>query len=86
MVLLRKSMTVEVVVTRKGQTTIPINLRKKYGIIEGSRLRVEDTGKGILLKKTPSIFDMLGSGSKYATVEEMKQLLDEMRAAEEDEE
>ena len=77
-------MTEEVVVTRKGQTTIPVTLRKKYGITEGSRLRVEDTGKGILLKKVPSIFDMIGSGSKYATLEEMKRLLDEMRAEEDE--
>ncbi len=75
-------MTQEVVVTRKGQTTIPISLRKKYGIEEGSRLRVEDTGKGILFRKVPSILDLAGTGSKEATVEEMKRLLDEMRALE----
>lgn len=76
-------MTEEVVVTRKGQTTIPAALRKKYGISEGTRLNVEDTGKGILLKKIPSIIDMVGSGSKHATVKEMNKLLDEMRAEEE---
>ncbi len=77
-------MTEEVVVTRKGQTTIPAKLRKKYGIHEGARLKVEDTGDGILLKKLPSILDMIGSGSKEATVQEMKQLLDEMRASDEE--
>jgi AbrB family looped-hinge helix DNA binding protein len=77
-------MTEEVVVTRKGQTTIPINLRRKYGITQGSRLEVEDTGKGILLKKVPSVIDMIGSGSKHATVEEVKRMLDEMRAEEDE--
>ncbi len=77
-------MTEEVVVTRKGQTTIPSKLRKKYGIDEGARLKVEDTGDGILFKKLPSILDLIGSGSKEATVEEMKRLLDEMRARDEE--
>jgi len=73
-------MTEEVVVTRKGQTTVPARLRKKYGISEGTRLSVEDTGKGILLKKTISTLELIGSGAKHASVEEMKKLLDEMRA------
>jgi len=72
----------EVVVTRKGQTTVPVELRKKYGISEGTRLLVEDTGKGILFKKTTSTLELIGSGAKQASVEEMKRLLDEMRAEE----
>lgn len=73
----------EVVITRKGQTTVPVRLRKKYGIYEGTRLQVEDTGKGILFKKTMSTVELIGSGSKYGSVEEMKKLVDEMRAEEE---
>jgi len=69
-----------VVVTRKGQTTIPVRLRRKYGIREGSRLRVADAGGGILLKPTPSTIDLAGSGAKYATPEEMKRQLDRLRA------
>jgi AbrB family looped-hinge helix DNA binding protein len=38
-------MNEEEVVTRRGQTTVPVKLRKKYGIFEGTRLVVEDTGK-----------------------------------------
>jgi AbrB family looped-hinge helix DNA binding protein len=76
-------MTEEVVVTRKGQTTVPVKLRKKYGIYEGTRLQVEDTGKGILLRKATSTLELIGSGSKHASVGEMKKLLDEMRAEEE---
>jgi len=69
----------EVVVTRKGQTAIPIKLRAKYKIEEGTRLEVIDTGKGILLKPKLSVLDLAGSGAKYATVEEMKKLLDKLR-------
>jgi AbrB family looped-hinge helix DNA binding protein len=73
-------MTQEVVITRKGQTTIPIELRRKYGLEEGSKLEVHDTGRGILLKPKPSLLDMLGTDSDVATAKEMKQLLDKMRA------
>jgi len=76
-------MAEEVVVTRKGQTTLPARLRRKYGISEGTRLRVEDTGKGILFKKASSTLELIGSGAGHASVEEMKKLLDEMRAEEE---
>jgi AbrB family looped-hinge helix DNA binding protein len=69
----------EVVVTKKGQTTIPARLRKKFNIEEGTRLEVIETEEGILLKPMKSIWDLVGSGSAYATVEEMKKLLDELR-------
>jgi AbrB family looped-hinge helix DNA binding protein len=51
-------MTQEVVVTRKGQTTIPANLRTKYKIRRGSRLEVVDTENGILLKPRASLYQM----------------------------
>ncbi len=72
-------MEYEVKVTRKGQTTIPIEIRKKYSIREGSRLRVIDTEKGIILKPALSTADLAGSGSKHASVKEMKRKLDELR-------
>ena len=67
----------EVVVTKKGQITIPARLRKKYKIEEGTTLKVLDTGEGILFKPK-SIWDMAGSYSKYATVEEMNKSLDKL--------
>lgn len=76
-------MTEEVLVTRKGQTTIPASLRKKYKISEGTRLKVQDTGSGILFKKVPSTLELIGSGAKRATVEEMKRRF-EMRAEEQE--
>ena len=72
-------MEYEVKVTRKGQTTIPAALRKKYNITEGSRLLVVDAGQGILMKPSLKTSDLAGSGSDYATPEEMKKLLDKLR-------
>lgn len=69
----------EVKVTRKGQTTIPAAIRKRYGIKEGSRLKVVDTEKGILFKPALSTADLAGSGSRHASVKEMKKKLDELR-------
>lgn len=74
----------EVVVTRKGQTTIPVRLRQKYKIEEGTRLQVIETEEGILFKPKKSTLDLAGSGSQYATSKEMKRLLDKLREEEED--
>jgi AbrB family looped-hinge helix DNA binding protein len=73
-------MTTEVVVTRKGQTTIPAKLRKKFKIEQGTRLEAIETKEGILFKPKLSMWDLAGSGAKYATVEEIYALLDKMRA------
>jgi AbrB family looped-hinge helix DNA binding protein len=72
-------MEIEVVVSKKGQTTIPARLRKKFKIEEGTHLEVVETEEGILFKPKKSIWDMIGSGAKYATVEEMKRELDKLR-------
>ncbi|MEM3377967.1 MAG: AbrB/MazE/SpoVT family DNA-binding domain-containing protein [Candidatus Bathyarchaeia archaeon] len=72
-------MTNEVLVTSKGQTTIPVELRKKYNIERRTRLEFVDTPEGILLKPAKSIFDLAGAGAKPATPEEMKKLLDALR-------
>jgi AbrB family looped-hinge helix DNA binding protein len=69
----------EVVVTRKGQTTIPAGLRAKFNIEEGSRLEVVETADGILFRPVKSTVDLAGSGAKFASVEEMKRVLDRLR-------
>ncbi len=69
----------EVVVTRKGQTTIPIRFRTKYNIEEGTRLQVVDTADGILLKPKQSTLDLAGSGGRYASPDEIKKLLEKIR-------
>jgi AbrB family looped-hinge helix DNA binding protein len=72
-------MSKEVLVTRKGQTTIPAELRAKYRIKEGTRLEVIDTGEGVMFKPALTTADLAGTGSAKATSEEMKALLDKMR-------
>ncbi len=67
------------VVTRKGQTTIPVKLRVKFKIVEGTRLEVVETGEGILFRPKKSTVDLAGSGAKYATPEEVKKRLDRLR-------
>ena len=68
-----------VAVTKKGQVTIPVEIRKKFGIEEISKVEiVEEQGK-IVIKKCPSIFDLAGTGAGKAKVEELKKVLDQMR-------
>jgi len=66
-------------VTRRGQTTIPQNLRQKFGIKEGDRLIVEATEKGILFKPVPNFLDLIGVDAGYATVEEVNKMIDKLR-------
>lgn len=70
----------EVSVTRKGQITIPVELRRKFGITEDSKVEVVEEGGSIVIKKRQSIFDLAGSGSGKGDVDELKRTLDEMRA------
>ena len=73
----------EVVVTRKGQITIPAKIRKKLKIIEGSRVSVRLEKNKIIIEPVISIFDLAGSGSKEADSEELKKILDRMRSEDE---
>jgi AbrB family looped-hinge helix DNA binding protein len=66
-----------VTLTRKGQTTIPKELREKYRLSEGTELQVIDTGEGVMFRKALSTIDLIGSGKK--TLDEMKRRLDEIR-------
>jgi AbrB family looped-hinge helix DNA binding protein len=75
-------MTTEVVVKRKGQITIPVKLRRKFGIEENSKLQIAEQDDMIILRKSPSIFDLAGSGAGKGKVEEIKRMLDQMRAEE----
>ena len=69
----------EVAVTKKGQITIPVEIRRKFGIEESSKVEVvEEEGK-IVIRKRPSIFDLAGSGAGKGSVEELKSMLNQMR-------
>jgi AbrB family looped-hinge helix DNA binding protein len=69
----------EVVVTRKGQVTIPVELRRKFGIEESSKVKIVEQDGMIIIKKSPSIFDLAGSGAGKGNVNELKKMLDQMR-------
>lgn len=66
-----------VTVTRKGQTTIPQELREKYGLKEGTKLDVVDAGDGILLKKALSTRDLVGTSKN--TYDQIQKRLNEIR-------
>jgi len=70
----------EVVVTRKGQVTIPIGLRRKYGIVEGMKIVVEDSPSGIVFKVVPRIEDLAGVDAGKVKVEKALELIDKMRS------
>jgi len=69
----------EIVVKKKGQTTIPVRIRRKFKIEEGTRLEIVETGEGILLKPKKSFWDMIGAYSEFGTTEEVKKELDKLR-------
>ena len=72
-------METEIVVKKKGQTTIPVRIRRKFKIEEGTHLEVVETAEGILLKPKKSFWDMIGADSEFATPEEVKKDLDKLR-------
>ena len=69
----------EVVVTRKGQITIPVEIRRKFGIEESSKVEVAEEEGMIVIRKRLSIFDLAGSGAGKGDVDELKGTLDQMR-------
>lgn len=70
-------MSYKVKVTRNGQTTIPAELRAKYGIQEGTVLTVEETEGGILFRVPKWIEELVGSGNY--DVEQAKEAIDRQR-------
>lgn len=66
-------------VTRRGQTTIPVELREKFEIKEGDELIVEANEKGILFKPIRKLEDCAGIYAKYGNVEEIKKEIDKLR-------
>ncbi len=47
---MKSSRVKTVTVTGNGRITIPIRLRKKYGLREGTKVHVTDTPSGLLFK------------------------------------
>jgi AbrB family looped-hinge helix DNA binding protein len=66
-------------VTRRGQTTIPVEFRQKLGIKEGDELFVEITEVGILFKPIPKLEDLAGIDADYGTPLEIKKEIEKLR-------
>jgi antitoxin PrlF len=66
-------------VTRKGQTTIPAEIRKKLGIKEGDELAVDSVDQQVIFKLVPKIEDCAGIFAGHANVAELKKQIDELR-------
>ena len=72
-------MTNVVKVTRRGQTTIPREIREKYGIKEGDNLVITDEDGKLVLKHIPKLEDLAGVDSGFGKITEMKREIDRMR-------
>lgn len=66
-------------VTRRGQTTIPLEFRKRYGIKEGDELMVEEREGGILFRPLPKLEELAGIDSEFGDPEELKKEVEELR-------
>jgi AbrB family looped-hinge helix DNA binding protein len=71
-------MTRVVSVTKKGQATIPKELREKFGV--GDRVLVVETREGILFKPLPRPEDEFGSLKELFEGKTVREVLDEARA------
>jgi len=66
-------------VTRRGQTTLPVEYRTKLGIEEGDDLLVEEVSQGLLIRRVPNLLDLAGVDAKYGTPDEAKKVIEKMR-------
>jgi AbrB family looped-hinge helix DNA binding protein len=73
-------MTSVVKITRKGQTTIPVEVRQQLSIGEGDRLLVEATERGqVVFTPIRKLEDCAGIYSKYGRPDAMKKHIDGLR-------
>jgi len=70
-------------VTRRGQTTIPIELRRRFRIREGSRLVVEARDESIVMRPVKSLEDLAGSLAGISNRRRANAILDAMERDEE---
>ena len=70
----------EVLVTRKGQITVPVAMRRKYGIKEGMTITVEDSGSEIVLRVIPKFEDLIGVDAEKKDIKKTIERLDKMRS------
>lgn len=66
-------------VTRRGQTTIPKEFRRKYDIQEGDSLLVEDEDGKIVMRRIKRLEDLGGADSELGTPEQLKAEVENLR-------
>ncbi|MCK5291176.1 MAG: AbrB/MazE/SpoVT family DNA-binding domain-containing protein [Thermoplasmata archaeon] len=66
-------------VTRRGQTTIPEEFRRKYDIQEGDSLLVEDENGKIVIRTIKSLLDLGGVDSEFGTPKQLKAEVEKLR-------
>jgi bifunctional DNA-binding transcriptional regulator/antitoxin component of YhaV-PrlF toxin-antitoxin module len=67
-------------VTRKGQVTVPVELRRKYSISQGVKVFFEDSPAGIVLKVIPRFQDLIGADADKVDLDQTLKKLDKMRS------
>jgi len=74
-------------VTEKGTVTIPAEIRRKYGLRKGSRVKFVETEEGVLLVPIISLRNLFGvDRDKRELVHQMLKELQEERVREASEE
>ncbi len=64
-------------VTKKGQVTVPVELRKQLHLEPGKSVRFEKFERGILMEPVRDLADSAGALSKFADSDEvLKDLLE----------
>ncbi len=53
-------------ISEKGQVTLPIEMRRKHGLLAGAVLEVEDRAEGLLLRRVRKLSELGGMFQKYA--------------------
>lgn len=56
-------------ITSKGQVTIPLAIRKKFGLLPNTEVEFVDTGNGVQVKKKMPV---AGTGRGWRIVERMR--------------
>ena len=75
------SMRETVIVSNRGQLTLPANLRKKFGLQKGGPVIFEDRGDEIVLKPAVTLEIELYSDSQIAEWDRVDVLADSDRSA-----
>jgi AbrB family looped-hinge helix DNA binding protein len=66
-------------VTRRGQTTIPEEVRRRFDIREGDNLLVEDEDDRIVIRTIKRLEDLGGVDSEFGTPKELKAKVERLR-------